>query len=195
VTDRRLATAVLYPDGHVFGRRLPVLLLLADTPTDQQVRADHSGFATARDWSAAGYAVVLVDGRGTLGVSPGFEKVTHRRIADLAVADQVDALHALADKHPDLDLSRVVTLGRDYGGWLAQLLAIRRPEFVRAAVAVTPWDWSTLPVALAERYLGPREFDSEVYARHQVDEVTDAVLTLPAPDDQAARAHFTAWLG
>jgi dipeptidyl-peptidase-4 len=194
VTDRRLATAVVYPDGHVFGRRLPVLLLLADAPTEQQVRADHSAFATARRWAAAGYAVVMVDGRGTLGVSPGFEKVTHRRIADLAVADQVDGLHALADKHSDLDLSRVVALGHDYGGWLAELLAVRRPEVVRAAAAVRPWDWSTLPVALAERYLGPREFDSDVYARHQVDEVTDAVLVQEHLDEAAARQHFAARL-
>ena len=38
---------------------------------------------------------------------PSFEKVIHRRLADVILADQVDALTALAGKHPDLDLARV----------------------------------------------------------------------------------------
>lgn len=190
VTDRKLPTAVLYPPGHVFGRRLPVLLLLADTPTTQQVRADHAAFDTARRWTAAGYAVVLIDGRGTLGVSPSFEKVTHRRLADLALADQVDALRAIADKHSDLDLTRVAAIGEGYGGWLAALLASRRPELVHAAVAVAPWDWTAIPVPLAERYLGPRDIESEVYARHELDDIPDSVLTLPESDDEAALAFL-----
>ncbi|MBV1849060.1 S9 family peptidase [Catellatospora tritici] len=179
VTDRRLPTAVLYPPGHVFGRRLPVLLLLPDTPTAQQVRSDHAAFADARAWAEAGFAVVLVDGRGTVGVSPSFEKVTHRRVVDLAVGDQADALRLLADKHSDLDMTRVTAYGTGFGGWLAAVLAARRPDTVRAAIAVDPWDWSTLPVPLAERYLGPRELDSETYARHDLGELPDTVVTPP----------------
>ncbi|MEV4414443.1 prolyl oligopeptidase family serine peptidase [Catellatospora sp. NPDC049609] len=176
VTDRRLPTAVLYPPGHVFGRRLPVLLCLPDTPTGQQVRNDHEAFTQARHWAEAGFAVVLVDGRGTVGVSPSFEKVTHRRVADLAVADHAEALRILADKHSDLDLTRVTAYGRGFGGWLAALLAARRPETVRAAIAVEPWDWERLPIPLAERYLGPRELDSEIYARHALDELPPTVV-------------------
>ena len=191
VTDRKLPTAVLYPPGHVFGRRLPVLLALPETPTAQQVRADHRAFAAALPWVASGFAVVFVDGRGTLGVSPSFEKVTHRRLADLAVSDQIDALRALADKHSDLDLSRVVALGAGYGGWLAALLGSRRPDAVQTAIAVAPWDWGTIPVPLAERYLGPRDVESEVYARHELDDLPPSVLILPR-FDQGAVASFLA---
>lgn len=189
VTDRRLSTAVLYPPGHVFGRRIPVVLLLPQTPTAQQVRADHNDLAPARRWAALGYAVVLVDGRGSLGVSPSFEKVVHRRLADLAPADQVDALRAVSDKHSDLDLSRVVAVGEGYGGWLAAVLASRRPEAVHAAVAIRPWDWTQIPVPLAERYLGPRDVESDVYARHELDGVPDSVL-IQSTDDEAAAVAF-----
>jgi dipeptidyl-peptidase-4 len=186
VTDRKLPAAILYPPGHVFGRRLPVVLLLPDSPTHQQVRAVHTAYRSARAWAEAGYAVVQVDGRGTVGISPGFEKVVHRRLADIAPADQIDALRALADKHPDLDLARVAAVGTGYGGWLAALLASHRPDAIHAAVAVDPWDWAHLPVPLAERYLGPREPDSEVYARHEATPLPESVLELSTMDDAAA---------
>lgn len=186
VTDRKLPTAVLYPPGHVFGRKLPSLLLIAPTPTQQQVKADHASFSAARPWTDAGFAVVFIDSRGTVGISPSFEKVTHRRLADLALADEVDALRAVADKHSDLDLTRVGALGTGYGGWLAALLAARRPDAVGAAVAVRPWDWSELAPVLAERYLGPRDTEAEVYARHDLGPLPESVLILPAADDEAA---------
>ncbi len=192
VTDRKLPSAVLYPPGHVFGRRIPVLLMLADDPTRQQVRADNQCFAFARHWTAAGYAVVLVDGRGTYGVSPGFEKITHRRLADIALADQIDGLRASADKHPDLDLRRVAAMGEGYGGWLAIALAARRPDAVQAAVAVAPWDWAEIPVPLAERYLGPRESESEVYARHELGKVPETALVMSKVDNEVAQAFLRA---
>lgn len=190
VTDRKLPTAVLYPPGHVFGRRLPVLLMLPETPTAQQVRADHQAFAGAMPWIASGFAVVFVDSRGTVGVSPSFEKVTHRRLADLAISDQVDALRALADKHSDLDLSRVVALGSGYGGWLSALLGSRRPDAVQTAIAIAPWAWGSIPVPLAERYLGPRDIESEVYARHELGELPPSVLVLPEHSESAIAAFL-----
>lgn len=192
VTDRKLPSAVLYPPGHVFGRRVPVLLLLGDDPTQQRVRADNRNFAFARRWTAAGYAVVLVDGRGTSGVSPSFEKVTHRRLADIAVSDQVDGLRAAADKHSDLDLRRVAAIGQGYGGWLAAMLASRRPEAVQAAIALAPWDFSEIPVPLAERYLGPRESESEVYARHELGPVPEKVLFMSEMEEETALAFLRA---
>jgi dipeptidyl-peptidase-4 len=186
VTDRRLPAAVLYPPGHVFGRRLPVILMLPPDPTTQQVRADHTAFTLARRFAEAGYAVVLADGRGTFGVSPAFEKVTHRRLADLALSDQVDALRALADKHSDLDLGRVAAYGYAYGGWLASMLVTRRPEAVQAAIAVSPWDWTSVATPIAERYLGPRDLESEVYSRHEIGPLPANVLELSTMDEAAA---------
>jgi dipeptidyl-peptidase-4 len=183
VTDRRLPAAVQYPSRHVSGTSLPVLVALGDGPLRQQVTLDDGGCRERQWWADAGFAVVCVDGRGTPGVAPSFEKVVHRRVADIALADFADALHALVGKHADLDLSRVVVRGSGLGGWLAGLAALRRPDLVRCAVARDPvLDWADLPAAFAERYLGRRSDAPDVYAHHSLREepLPDAFVVLPA---------------
>jgi dipeptidyl-peptidase-4 len=185
VTDRRLPAAVLYPAAHLIGRRLPVLLELGDGPGHQTITAARADWQERQWWAEAGFAVVSVDTRGTPGIAPSFEKVVHRRLADVALTDQVDALIALTGKHPDLDLTRVAVRGTGLGGWLAALAVLRRPDLFACAVARTPaTDWTLLRTALAERYLGlPEEVANggEVYAHHSLVEIA---AELPAgPDD------------
>ncbi|MFC7548189.1 prolyl oligopeptidase family serine peptidase [Plantactinospora sp. GCM10030261] len=169
VTDRRLPAAVLYPRDHVAGRRLPVLLDPDGGPGRQEVRAARSAWLD-RQWLAdSGFAVVTIDNRGTPGVAPSFEKVVHRRLADVILADQIDALTALAGKHPDLDLDRTAIRGTGFGGWLAALGVLCRPELFRCAIATTPIsDWTRHDGACAERYLGLPSDGAEVYAHHSL---------------------------
>jgi dipeptidyl-peptidase-4 len=155
VTDRRLPAGVLYPRAHVSGRRLPVLVDVYGGPDHQEVLATRAAWQDRQWFADAGMAVVVVDNRGTPGVAPSFEKVIHRRVADMVLGDQVDALAALADKHPDLDLGRVAIRGHGFGGWLAVLAVLRRPDIYRCGIAVAPLaDWTLLDAAFAERYLG-----------------------------------------
>jgi dipeptidyl-peptidase-4 len=183
VTDRRLPAAVLYPERHVYGTSLPVLVTLGAGPGHQQVTLDHLGWQERQWWADAGFAVVSVDTRGTPGLAPSFEKVVHRRLADVALTDQADALLALVGKHPDLDLNRVAVRGARLGGWLAALAALRRGELFRAAVARDPVrDWAALPPAFAERYLGRLADSPDVYAHHSLLEepLPDTLLVLGA---------------
>jgi len=167
VTDRRLPTGVLYPRTHVAGRRLPVLVV-ASVPS-QAVRSAREAWAEHQWWADAGFAVVAVDHRGTPGVAPSFEKVVHRRLADLALTDLAEALVALTGKHPDLDLGRVGIRGRGVGGWLAGLAPLRRPDLFRCAVVEAPVvDWAHHDTAFAQRYLGPLEDGDEVYQHHSL---------------------------
>jgi dipeptidyl-peptidase-4 len=134
--------------------------------------------------------VVSVDGRGTPGVAPSFEKVVHRRVVDVSLADLADALHALVGKHADLDLNRVAARGSGLGGWLAGMAVARRPDLVRCAVARDPvLDWADLPVAFAERYLGRLADSPDVYAHHSLREepLPDAFTVLPADASRQAR--------
>lgn len=167
VTDRRLPTGVLYPAGHVLGRRLPVLL--EATGLGQGVRAVREPWLPRQWWAGEGFAVVVVDHRGTPGVAPSFEKVVHRRLADVALADLTEAMLALAGKHTDLDLDRLAVTGRGIGGWLAALAALRRPDVFRCAIAEAPLvDWGEADPAFAERYLGPAVDGPEVYQHHSL---------------------------
>jgi dipeptidyl-peptidase-4 len=171
ITDRRLPAAVLYPTGFVGGAKIPVLVTLGDGPGHQQVVSDPAAWQERQWWADAGFAVVSIDSRGTPGVSPSFEKVVHRRLGDVALADQVDALHTLVGKHPDLDLSAVAVRGRGLGGWLAAMAVLRRPDVFRRGVAREPvTDWAELPAPFAERYLGDRADAAEVYAHHSLAE-------------------------
>ncbi len=180
VTDRRLPAAVLYPPAHVAGTRLPVLVEFGRGPGHQQVLLDPGAWSQRRRWAEAGFAVVSVDSRGTPGVAPSFEKAVHRRLADVVLADQVAALHALTGKHPDLDLTRVVARGTGLGGWLAVLAVQRRPDVFRRGIAHDPvLDWSAVPAVLAERYLGSRTDNPDSYDHHAADPPGPALLISP----------------
>ncbi len=169
VTDRRLPTSVIYPQNHVAGHKLPVLVDIYGGPGHQLVVAARAACLESQWWANAGFAVVTIDNRGTPCVAPSFEKVIHRRVADVVLTDQVDALHALADKHPDFDLSRVAIRGWSFGGWLAGLAALRRPDVYRAAVLGAPsTDWELYDTAYTERYLGMPSDGSDVYAHHSL---------------------------
>jgi len=169
VTDRRLPAGVLYPRTHVAGRRLPVLVDVYGGPSHQEVLAVRSRWLERQWWADQGFAVVVVDNRGTPGVAPSFEKVVHRRLADVILTDQVDALHAVADKHRDLELARVAIRGWSFGGWLAGLGVLRRPDVYRCGIAGAPvTDWELYDTAYTERYLGLPEDGPEVYAHHSL---------------------------
>ena len=171
VTDRRLPAAVLYPAGFVGGAKIPVLVTLGDGTGHQQVVTDPAAWQERQWWADAGFAVVSVDSRGTPGVAPSFEKVVHRRLGDVALTDQVDALHALLGKHPDLDLGSVSVRGTRLGGWLAAMAVLRRPDVFHRGVARDPViDWYHLPAPFAERYLGDRADAADVYAHHSLAE-------------------------
>ena len=202
VTDRRLPVGVLYPADHVAGRRLPVLVE-AGSPTTQGVTAARDPWRERQRIADHGYAVVVIDARGTPGVSPSFEKVIHRRVWDLTLADQADALAATAAKHPDLDLDRVAIRGAGFAGSIAVAAVLRYPESYAAAVAESPdLDWSRLNPAYAERYLGSPEENPEAYARHnliaEAGELTRPLLLLgaaPELDEFAAAARFAGAAG
>jgi len=169
VTDRRLPTGVLYPRNHVAGRRLPVLVDIYGGPGHQEVVSVRSRWTERQWWADAGFAVVVVDNRGTPGVAPSFDKAIHRRFADVILTDQVDALAALADKHTDLDLSRVAIRGWSFGGWLSALAVLRRPDVYHCAVAGAPvTDWALYDTAYSERYLGLPADAPDVYAHNSL---------------------------
>ena len=182
VTDRRLPTGVLYPRTHVAGRKLPVLVDIYGGPGHQEVVAVRGRWQERQWWADAGFAVAVIDNRGTPGVSPSFDKAIHRRFADVILTDQVEALRALADKHPDLDLGRVAIRGWSFGGWLAALATLRRPDVYHCAVVGAPvTDWTLYDTAYTERYLGLPAEAPEVYAHNSLLEA--AAEPPSSPDD------------
>src|SRR5207237_5858659 len=85
------------------------------------------------------------------------------------VEDQIAALKALAAGEPAMDLDRVGISGGSFGGFLAALGVLRRPDFFKAAVATSSVaDWLDYDTHYTERYLGVPGKDDAVYPRNSL---------------------------
>ncbi|MBD0843324.1 MULTISPECIES: S9 family peptidase [unclassified Streptomyces] len=187
---RRVPCALLMPRDYQGDTSLPVLMDPYGGPHGPRVVAAHNAHLTSQWFADQGFAVLVADGRGTPGRSPAWEKEIHHDLT-VCLDDQIDALHSLAETHP-LDLSRVAIRGWSYGGWLAALAVLRRPDVFHAGIAGAPvTDWRLYDTHYTERYLGDPAAHPESYARSSL--VTDAGLSDPAaPHRPLMIVHGTA---
>ncbi|GIF20764.1 dipeptidyl-peptidase-4 [Actinoplanes tereljensis] len=163
--ERELRTAVLFPAGWQ-GERLPVLMDPYGGPAAQRVVADRDAYYASQWFADQGFAVIIADGRGTPGRGPRWERAVHGDRSTSLLEDQVDALHYVAGKHPELDLTRVGIRGWSAGGYLAALAVLRRPDVFHAAVAGAPvTDHLLYDTHWQERFLGDPRLDPDAYRR------------------------------
>ncbi|MFK4143998.1 prolyl oligopeptidase family serine peptidase [Streptomyces sp. NPDC004065] len=175
---RRIPCAVLMPTDYHGDTPLPVLMDPYGGPHGQRVVAAHNAHLTSQWFADQGFAVIVADGRGTPGRSPAWEKAIRDELAAVVLQDQVDALHALAREFP-LDLGRVAIRGWSFGGYLAALAVLRRPDVFHAAVVGAPvTDLRLYDTHYQERYLGLPDEQPEVYRRNSL--IDDAGLVDPA---------------
>ena len=195
VGPRRLATAVCLPRDAPPDARLPVLVDPYGGPHAQRVLQSRAAYLSSQWFADQGFAVVIVDGRGTPGRGPAWERAIHHDLAGPVLEDQVDGLLALAAEEPRLDLDRVAIRGWSFGGYLAALAVLRRPDVFHAAIAGAPvTDWRLYDTFYTERYLGHPDQHPEAYERSSL--LTDAGdLTRPLllvhglADDNVVSAH------
>jgi len=195
---RELRCALLLPDRPgeaAAAASLPVLLDPYGGPHHRQVLAARDRFLVSRWFADQGFAVLVTDGRGTPGRGPAWERAVWRDLAGPVLDDQVEALHAVAADHPELDLSRVAIRGWSFGGYLAALAVLRRPDVFAAAVAGAPvTDWRLYDTHYTERYLGHPATDPDAYRRSSL--LADAaklerplLLVHGLADDNVVAAH------
>ncbi|MDX3485649.1 S9 family peptidase [Streptomyces sp. ID05-18] len=176
----RIPCAVLLPsDYQEADGPLPVLMDPYGGPHGRRVVAAHNAHLTSQWFADQGFAVVVADGRGAPGRSPAWEKAVRDNLV-MTMEDQVEALHGLAGRFP-LDLSRVAIRGWSYGGYLAGLAVLRRPDVFHAAVVGAPvTDQRLYDTHYTERYLGDPATQPEVYAYNSL--LTDDGLSEPADE-------------
>jgi len=164
--ERRLRTAILLPRDHVPGsRRLPVIMSPYGGPHARRVVAAGLSFGTDQWLADQGFAVVVADGRGTPGRGPAWDRSVSGDLATPALEDQVDALASAVEAMPDdLDPTRVGIRGWSFGGYLAALAVLRRPDVFHAAVAGAPvTDFRLYDTGYTERYLGLPQVNGAAY--------------------------------
>jgi dipeptidyl-peptidase 4 len=192
--ERALATAVLLPTDHD-GSKLPVLLDPYAGPHAQRVVRSSNAYATSQWFADQGFAVVIVDGRGTPGRGSKFERAVRRDLVTAVLEDQIEGLRHAAAELDVLDLDRVAIRGWSFGGYLAALAVLRHPDVFHAAIAGAPvTDWTLYDTHYTERYLGDPEQDADSYEANSVVAVA-ARLTRPLllvhglADDNVVAAH------
>jgi dipeptidyl-peptidase-4 len=191
---RHAATAVLLPHDHD-GAPLPVLLDPYGGPHAQRVVRSLNAFCVSQWFADQGFAVVVADGRGTPGRGTEFERAVRNDLATGVLADQVDALHAAAERHPELDLGRVAIRGWSFGGYLAALAVMRRPDVFHTAIAGAPVaEWRLYDTHYTERYLGDPAAQPDVYDANSLlplaERLTRPLLLVHGlADDNVVAAH------
>ena len=197
IGSRDLHTAVLYPSGDdgADGDSLPVLLDPYGGPHAQRVLKARSPFLVSQWFADQGFAVVITDGRGTPARGPAWERAVAGDLAYPVLEDQIDALDALASQHPRLDLGRVAVRGWSFGGYLAALAVLARPDRFHAAIAGAPvTDWRLYDTHYTERYLGHPDQNPEAYTRTSLLELAEdltrpLLLICGLADDNVFAAH------
>lgn len=165
--ERGIRTALLLPSWHQPGSaKLPVLFDPYGGPHAQRVMASGSLYLTPQWLAEQGFAVLIADGRGTPGRGPQWERAIAGDVAGPVLEDQVDALAAAAARCQDLDTGRVAIRGWSFGGFLAALAVLRRPDVFHAGIAGAPvTDWRLYDTHYTERYLGRPDESQENYDR------------------------------
>lgn len=165
---RDLRAALLLPNGREPDAPLPVLLDPYGGPHFARVQMAGAMFTTPQWFADHGFAVLVIDGRGTPGRGPAWDREMKFDFS-LALEDQVDGLHAAADRFAFLDVSRVGIRGWSFGGELAGMAVLRRPDVFHAAVVGAPvTDQHLYDTYYTERYLGHPDEHPEAYERSSI---------------------------
>jgi dipeptidyl aminopeptidase/acylaminoacyl peptidase len=128
------------------------------TPHNFTAALTQIDISPAPTWTALGFVVIVVDGRGTPFRGKAFSSPVLGFTATMGLEDHVAAIRALAARDKGLDLERVGIAGMSYGGWTSVRALINYPDFYKVALAgAPPGSWySMIPaVGLVDAYDGP----------------------------------------
>jgi dipeptidyl-peptidase-4 len=195
--QREIRTAVLLPRDHEPGSaRLPVLMYPYGGPHGQMAVAASRSYLESQWLADQGFVVVTADGRGTPGRGAAWDRAVRDELVATTLADQVEALEAVAAAYPDdVDSSRVGITGWSYGGYLAAYAVLARPDVFSAAVAGAPVTEQRLyDTFYTERYLGHPDERPDVYDRNSLLPIADRLerplmLVHGLVDDNVVVAH------
>ncbi|XP_022085596.1 dipeptidyl peptidase 9-like [Acanthaster planci] len=134
----------------------PTVLFVYGGPQIQLVTNSYKGIRLLRLQTLAslGYAVVVVDSRGSSRRGLKFEGVLKNQLGSIEIEDQVEGLHYIAAKTGIIDLTRVAIHGWSYGGYLSLVGLAKKPDVFKLAIAGAPVTcWREYDTGYTERYM------------------------------------------
>ncbi len=154
VGEREFDALVVRPRDFDPARRYPVILAVYAGPAAKQVMAAPRQSFERQCMADRGFIVATLDNRGTPGRGRAWLRAVKGNAIDIPLEDQVEGLRAIAERTPQMDLSRTGVVGWSFGGYFAAMAAMRRPDVFAAAVAGAPVaDWQDYDTYYTERYL------------------------------------------
>ncbi|KAF7729659.1 dipeptidylpeptidase [Apophysomyces ossiformis] len=171
------------PVHYQAGMTYPTVLHVYGGPKSQLVMNDFKYPRLLRYLLSAcfGFAVVVIDGRGSWDRGMAFESYVKHKLGMVEVQDQLDGLRHVHDMklgaEPTedgdvvsvVDLSRIAITGWSYGGYLSLMGLAQHPDAFRIAIAGAPvTQWELYDSAYTERYMGLPSENAEAYKRSNV---------------------------
>uniref|UniRef100_A0A8C6WJ11 dipeptidyl-peptidase IV n=1 Tax=Neogobius melanostomus TaxID=47308 RepID=A0A8C6WJ11_9GOBI len=153
------------------GRKHPTVLFVYGGPQVQLVNNTFKGMKYLRlnTLASLGYAVVVIDGRGSCQRGLEFEGALKNKMGQVEIEDQVEGLQYVAEKFNFVDLSRVAIHGWSYGGFLSLMGLIQRPNVFKLAIAGAPVTvWMAYDTGYTERYMDVPENNQQGYEEGSV---------------------------
>ncbi|KAL0966661.1 hypothetical protein UPYG_G00298010 [Umbra pygmaea] len=148
------------------GRKHPTILFVYGGPQVQLVNNSFKGMKYLRlnTLASLGYAVVVIDGRGSCQRGLEFEGALKNKMGQVELEDQVEGLQYVSERFNFVDLSRVAIHGWSYGGFLSLMGLIQRPNVFKVAIAGAPVTvWMAYDTGYTERYMDTPENNQQGY--------------------------------
>ncbi|NXS45495.1 DPP9 peptidase, partial [Balaeniceps rex] len=165
-SDVELYGMVYKPHDVQPGKKHPTVLFVYGGPQVQLVNNSFKGIKYLRlnTLASLGYAVVVIDGRGSCQRGLRFEGALKNQMGQVEIEDQVEGLHYVAEKYGFIDLSRVAIHGWSYGGFLSLMGLICKPSVFKIAIAGAPVTvWMAYDTGYTERYMDIPENNQQGY--------------------------------
>jgi dipeptidyl-peptidase-4 len=147
-------------------KKLPALMHVYGGPGSQQVRNQWLGANYLWHQMLAnryGYAIIVVDNRGTGGKGEAFKKVTYKQLGKYETEDQILAAKTLPQTLP-IDGSRIGIWGWSYGGYMSSLCISKGHDVFKTAIAVAPvTNWRYYDNIYTERYMSTPQLNGQGY--------------------------------
>ncbi|ORX99162.1 alpha/beta-hydrolase [Basidiobolus meristosporus CBS 931.73] len=175
------------PDNYVQGQKYPTILYVYGGPKGQAVTNDYKcpRFLPMFLAIRMGFAVVMIDGRGSSDRGLAFESQIRGKLGTVELEDQAGGIqYLLKHRQHDLggviDASKIAITGWSYGGYISLLALAHYPEIFKISIPGAPvTHWKLYDTAYSERYMGLLEENAEGYRKASVLSYIDKF-----PDDE-----------
>jgi len=170
-----LNARITYPSNFDSNKQYPVMAYLYGGSHAQLVTDKWLGGVGFFDLYMAqnGYLVFTLDNRGSDARGRDFTRVTHRRLGEVEMADQLVGINYLKSLSY-VDSERMGIFGWSFGGFMSSSMMTKHNDIFKAAVAGGPvMDWKYYEIMYGERYMDTPEENPEGYEKASLLNKTD----------------------